>query len=50
MAITIHYINKKWKLISKLINMKLFEEPHNAEYLSKVLDYIVRSFEVENII
>ena len=28
--------------------MELLEEPHNAEYLSKVLDHVLRSFEVEN--
>ena len=33
MTITIHYINKDWKLISRLIDMKSLEEPHNAEYL-----------------
>ena len=48
MIIIIHYINKDWKLISRLIDMELLEEPHNAEYLLKVLDHILKSLGVEN--
>ena len=48
MIITIHYINKDWKLISRLISIELLEEPYNAKYLLKVLDHILKSFGVEN--
>lgn len=48
MAITIYYINKNWELISRLINMELLIEIHDAIYLRKVLDRVLKSFELED--
>ena len=48
MGITIHYINKDWKLISRLIDMELLEEPYTAEYLARVLDYVLKSIGIED--
>ena len=48
MIITIHYINKNWELISRLIDMKLFIETHNATYFTKILNEILKSFEIKN--
>ena len=28
--------------------MELLEEPYNAEYLKKILDHVLKSFEVED--
>ena len=46
MAITIHYIDKNWNLISRLIDMKLFTEIHNAAYLAEILNGVLKSFEI----
>ena len=43
MVIIVYYINKDWKLVFRLIDIKLLEEPYNAKYLSKVLDYVLKS-------
>ena len=46
MAITIHYIDKNWNLIFKLIDMKLFTKIHNAVYLAEILNGVLKSFEI----
>ena len=44
MTITIYYIDKDWNLISKLIDIKLLTKIHNAAYLAKVLNDLLKSF------
>ena len=48
MAITIHYINKDWELISRFIGMELLTEVHDAKYLTKILDGVLKSFNIED--
>ena len=47
-TITIHYIDKDWNLISRLIDMKLFMKIHNAVYLAEVLNDVLKSFEISD--
>ena len=46
MVITIHYIDKNWNLIFRLINMKLLTKIHNAAYLAEILNGVLKSFEI----
>ena len=46
MAITIHYVNKDWKLISRLIDMKLLEEPYSTDYLLEVLNRVLTYLDI----
>ena len=46
MTIIIHYIDKNWNLIFKLINMKLFMKIHNAVYFIEILNNILKSFKI----
>ena len=48
MAITIYYVNKDWKLISRLIGMELLEKPYSADYLLEVLNRVLTYFDIEN--
>ena len=48
MAITIHYIDKDWNLISRLIDMKLLTEIHNAAYLAEILNGVLKSFGISD--
>ena len=48
MTITIHYIDKDWNLIFKLIDMKLLTKIHNAAYLTKVLNDVLKFFKISN--
>ena len=46
MMIIIHYIDKDWNLIFRLIDMKLLTEIHNVVYLTEVLNDVLKSFEI----
>ena len=48
MTITIHYIDKDWNLIFRLIDMELFMEIHNAAYLAEILNGVLKSFEISD--
>ena len=48
MAVTIHYIDKDWNLISRLIGMKHIDDSKNAQYLYDIFDHTLRSFDVHN--
>jgi len=48
MAITIHYVNKEWKLISRLLDIVPLENKHSARYLLEVLDRVLERWTIES--
>ena len=46
MVITIYYINKDWNLIFRFIDIEPFIEIHDAIYSEKILNDILKSFEI----
>jgi hypothetical protein len=48
MGITVHWINKKWEMESKLLDMIALHENHTGAYLFRVLQETVTDFGIEN--
>jgi len=48
MGTTIHYINKNWKMESKLLDIVEMKESHSGLYLFRKLTESLKDFEIEN--
>jgi hypothetical protein len=48
MGVTIHWIDKKWEMQSKLLDMIDLKENHTGAYLFRVLQEILTNFDIEN--
>ena len=48
MAVTIHYIDKDWKLISRLVGIESIDDTKNAQYLLDIFNHTLRSFDLQD--
>jgi len=48
MAITIHYVNKEWDLVSRLLDIPALHSRHSAIYLLEVLNSTLERYRLED--
>jgi len=48
MAITIHYVNKDWKLISRLLEIAPIDDRKEATYLLGILNETLATYSIED--
>ena len=46
-ATTVHFINKNWELVSKVLGTKIFEGQHTAEAISRSLAQIMNEWNID---